>query len=95
MAKAEECEKIRGALVAFRASLIVALAVWLRSISMPSLFISRTTVLPNAVRPPPAKESKRSGLIKNKVRAPEEKEKGYERERKGKEKKRKKGESIS
>lgn len=53
MAKAEEWEKMRGALLVLKASLMVALAVWLRSISMPSLFISCTTVFPNAVRPPP------------------------------------------
>lgn len=53
MAKAEEWEKMRGALLVLKASLMVALAVWLRSISMPSLFISWTTVFPNAVRPPP------------------------------------------
>lgn len=53
MANAEECEKMSGALLTFRASLIVALAVWLRSISIPSLFISLTTVSPNVVRPPP------------------------------------------
>lgn len=53
IANAEECEKMSGALLTLRAALIVALAVWLRSISIPSLFISLTTVSPNAVRPPP------------------------------------------
>lgn len=53
IANAEECEKMSGALLTLRASLIVALAVWLRSISIPSLFISLTTVSPNVVRPPP------------------------------------------
>lgn len=55
MANAEECEKMSGALLTRRASLMVALAVWLRSISIPSLFISWTTVFPNAVRPPPGR----------------------------------------
>lgn len=48
---------MRGALLVLKASLMVALAVWLRSISMPSLFISWTTVFPNAVRPPPSSSS--------------------------------------
>ena len=53
MAKADEWEKMTGALLALKASLMVALAVWLRSINIPSLFISWTTAFPNAVRPPP------------------------------------------
>lgn len=52
IAKAEECENMRGALLALKASLIVALAVWLKSISIPNLFISRITAFPKEVSPP-------------------------------------------
>lgn len=54
-ANADEWENMSGALLTRKASRIVALAVWLRSINIPSLFISRTTAFPNPVRPPPVK----------------------------------------
>ena len=50
-ARADECEKITGAVVTRSASSIVAGDMWLRSTSMPSRFISRTTSSPNGDRP--------------------------------------------
>ena len=52
IARAEECEKITGASLTRRASLIVPGETCDRSTSMPSRFISRTTSRPNGVRPP-------------------------------------------
>jgi hypothetical protein len=51
-ARADECEKITGAWATRRASSMVSGETWLRSTSMPSQFISRTTSSPNFVRPP-------------------------------------------
>ena len=51
-ARADECEKITGALVTSSASLMVAGDTWDRSTSIPSRFISRTTSRPKSVRPP-------------------------------------------
>ena len=51
-ARADECEKITGAVDTRSASSIVSGDTWLKSTSMPSQFISRTTSSPNAVRPP-------------------------------------------
>ena len=50
-ARADECEKITGAADTRSASAIVAGDVWLRSTSMPSRFISRTTSSPNGESP--------------------------------------------
>ena len=50
-ARAPECEKITGASVTSSAAAIVAGETWLRSTSIPSRFISRTTSRPNSVRP--------------------------------------------
>ncbi len=52
IAFADECEKITGASVTRSASSIVSGETWLRSTSMPSRFISRTTSSPNFDRPP-------------------------------------------
>ena len=54
IARADECEKITGASVTRRASRMVSADTWLRSTSIPSRFISRTTSSPNFVRPPSA-----------------------------------------
>ncbi|CAM5402137.1 hypothetical protein SALBM217S_06940 [Streptomyces griseoloalbus] len=51
-ARAEEWEKITGAVLVSRASRMVVAATWERSTSMPSRFISRTTSRPNADSPP-------------------------------------------
>jgi len=51
IARAEECEKIAGASLTARASFIVSGDTWLRSTSMPSRFISRTTSSPNFDNP--------------------------------------------
>ena len=47
-ARAPECEKITGASATSSAAAIVAGDTWLRSTSIPSRFISRTTSTPNA-----------------------------------------------
>ena len=49
--RASEWEKITGARLAAIASFIVAGETWLRSTSMPSRFISLTTLTPNGLRP--------------------------------------------
>ena len=51
-ARAPECEKTTGASATSRAAAIVLGATWLRSTSIPSRFISRTTSTPKGVRPP-------------------------------------------
>jgi hypothetical protein len=51
-ARALEWEKMTGASATRRASSMVSGAVWERSTSMPSRFISRTTSSPKRVRPP-------------------------------------------
>ena len=51
-ARADECEKMTGAWLTRIASSIVSGETWLRSTSMPSQFISRTTSSPNGDRPP-------------------------------------------
>ena len=51
-ARAPECEKITGASATSSAAAIVVAATWLRSTSIPSRFISRTTSRPNRVSPP-------------------------------------------
>ena len=51
-ARAEECEKITGARETRMASAIVSAETWLRSTSIPSRFISRTTCSPNGDSPP-------------------------------------------
>ena len=50
-ARALECEKITGASLTSRASCIAFGETCAMSTSMPSRFISRTTSLPNGVRP--------------------------------------------
>ena len=50
-ARAPEWEKTTGASVASSASAIVAGETWLRSTSIPSRFISRTTSIPKGVSP--------------------------------------------
>ena len=49
---APACDQMTGASATSSASFIVSGDVCERSTSMPSRFISRTTSLPNAVRPP-------------------------------------------
>jgi hypothetical protein len=56
-ARAELWEKMTGASVTSRASLMVPGETWDRSTSIPSRFISRTTSRPNSVRPPWRAES--------------------------------------
>ncbi len=51
-ARDEECEKITGAVLVAIASRMTPSATWLRSTSMPTRFISRTTSWPKAERPP-------------------------------------------
>src|SRR5215216_3415914 len=51
-ARADEWEKITGAAVTRSAARIVAGATWLRSTSMPSRLISRTTSSPKRLSPP-------------------------------------------
>ena len=51
-ARADECEKITGAAETRSASSIVSGETWLRSTSIPSQFISRTTSSPKRVSPP-------------------------------------------
>ena len=53
-ALADECEKITGASLTRIASSIVSGDTWLRSTSIPSQFISRTTSSPNFDSPPSA-----------------------------------------
>ena len=50
-ARADECEKMTGALVTLSAARIVSSLTWLRSTSMPRRFNSPTTATPNGVRP--------------------------------------------
>ena len=52
IARADECEKITGASATRNASRMVSGETWLRSTSIPSRFISRTTSSPNVVSPP-------------------------------------------
>ena len=52
MALADECEKITGAFVTSSTLFIVWSETCERSTSIPSRFISRITITPNAVSPP-------------------------------------------
>ena len=51
IARAEEWENITGASLTESAACIVSGDTWLKSTSMPSRFISRTTAAPNGVNP--------------------------------------------
>ncbi|MNR03384.1 hypothetical protein D3C85_1192740 [compost metagenome] len=51
-ARADECEKITGAVETRMASVMVSSETWLRSTIMPMRFISLTTCSPNGDRPP-------------------------------------------